>query len=375
MNHDHDRWTFDTYVALAAQHQLPRLAAFFTACSAARVPDAVPTRLAARRLTAFADALRAHGVRMRDCTAVLAAYAEDFDGVEVDNAYVTPECPWEYESHYGGHPALPSLTHCVCLAAVDECLPSASWRVRRILEDSELTKLIIIADGLHDVIVHALYEYDHLPDREIVVAERCAPFIIATIADLNIPWAIGVAYRDVLLGLSTLIEHTTGAGTRILDHWKTTRNWLIAHHVTNRTYFTAKEFDPVPHGNHQPLPGQTRRQHHMCWQIDPQLAATRIDQLDLSWYDGGVADEEDDTALDDVDGVVPDTQTTDARWHSDAERHPTEVRLLLTVEEYTYVAQFQQALQRQQQRTLPAEDAATVTIDAALATLINTARE
>lgn len=363
MEHIHDRWTCATYALLADRHGLPRLAAFYRQCDAGSVPATIPNRLSKPRLMTFASDLQAHGIRVRDCTAVLDRY-EHVGDVDVDNAYATLDCPWQYESRYGGHPALPSLAHVVCLAAVDECLPAASWRVRRLIDACELDTLFTIADGMNDVLDHALSGYDHLSGREIVVAERCAPFIPTTVPDLEGPWAIGVAYRDVLLGLSTLIDHSTGAGTQILAHWKATRQWLIAHHVTNVAYFTARGFVPIPRGNHQPLPGETRCQQHLCWQIDPVRAAVRIDQLGLSWYDNGAAADDNGSDSSMVASAPRDS------WQGDAPRHPTEVRLILTAEEYAYVAAFQRSMQQHNDMRGRYGSGTPVTLDDAVAAII-----
>lgn len=124
-------WTLDTYVERAAAHGLPTLAAFFAACKAGRIPNRVPARLALGKLRALAEELAAQGVVFHDMRPIEARYAAGTLSTKEEEAATAigwngdnTTHPWIYRGPHGGHPALASLGHAICLAAVDDCYPT-----------------------------------------------------------------------------------------------------------------------------------------------------------------------------------------------------------------------------------------------------------
>lgn len=277
-------WTLDTYAERATAHGLLALAAFFAACKADRIPNRVPPRLPVGKLCALAAELKARGVVFHNMRPIEARYAAGTLSTQDEEAAYAlgwngenATHPWIYRGPHGGHPALASLGHAICLAAVDDCCPTASWRLRRVFEPSEIATLFDEEDGDNDIMLAAISHYPMLATPEIVVAERCAPFIDRT-EETTRHWAVGIVAGDILLGLNARISGT-GAGTRILEYWKASRGYLIAHNVLNVPYFARHSFVLVP----CPAAITAIAMLSMCWNIDPMLAMLRLQELGLPW--------------------------------------------------------------------------------------------
>ena len=372
-------WTLDTYAERAAAHGLPALAAFFAACKAGRIPNRVPARLPVGKLRALAEELAAQGVVFHDMRPIEARYAAGTLSTKEEEAATAigwngdnVTHPWIYRGPHGGHPALASLTHAICLAAVDSCCPAASWRVRRVFEPSEVEALFAEEDDDDDIMLAALSHYPMLATPEIVIAERCASFIDAT-ENTNRYWAVGIAAGDILLGLNARISGT-GAGTRILEYWKASRNYLIAHNVLNVPYFARHGFAMVP----CPAEVTSIAMLSMCWNIDPVLAMLRLQELGLSWEPDAHADAEaamtsprlhqhtmerwaaqraqtptppplqpvtDVATLPEAQRVISELRQRIAYLETTRGRHPAEVRFLLTPDDARALPAVQAAIE------------------------------
>jgi hypothetical protein len=193
----HERWTFADYADLAMRRGAPSLARFFANCGRGTIPRRIPTDVSPTTVAALVSALAEHRqVEISDVR------EEDADELFADGEpYPTP---WQYYGPYGGHPVLPTALHGVCLAACDECAPEQVWQVRPARRREEAA-IWYAADAQDEIFENDCNGYPMLPSRSILVARHTAPFLSADWTDTPF-WAVGVAYREVLLGLTALVS-------------------------------------------------------------------------------------------------------------------------------------------------------------------------
>jgi len=168
----------------------------------------------------------------------------------------------------------------VVIGMIAQYMPELVWRLRKVAKRETFGRLFTLADGESDYFVHALSEYAMLPpqSRHVVVVDH--PFDTSWRCSAAESYcAVGVINGEVMVSLESFVPGS-GAGTRILDHWKQTRGRLIGHHVLPHAvaYFQRHGFYPLPS---QLMPAGHAPVSIMAWNYPVGDAVATVNRLGL----------------------------------------------------------------------------------------------
>lgn len=204
-----------------------------------------------------------------------------------DGASFTPDDDYGSITHLttqaGGMGYIQSRSAALLLAVALLTRPSMVWSMREASIEEIETQLAIAADEMSDILDNVLYGYEMLPQPpEFIVVEHQAPRTWLPRRETGRYCAFGAIFEDVMLGLESFAR-LSGAGTRILDHWKHTRGRLIGHNVMNGavSYFARNGFSLVPM---PPPPSGQQPLTMMAWNYSDAGARARIEALGLTLW-------------------------------------------------------------------------------------------